>query len=146
MAEEDKYYVGPMNEGQAQAWFQLGGDTIEKLEPRDISNLQLAMERNPAAFTDAQRAQVRDVAWKMIENVAKGKYKLDPRETNNFRSILDHAPSTMYMDGGKDFETFKDAEQLSAALKKSLSAKGSASRLKQLSSNLKKVLSIRPII
>lgn len=69
------------------------------------------MERNPAAFTDAQRAQVRDVAWKMIENVAKGKYKLDPRETNNFRSILDHAPSTMYMDGGKDFETFKDAEQ-----------------------------------
>ena len=111
MAEEDKYYVGPMNEGQAQAWFQLGGDTIEKLEPRDISNLQLAMERNPAAFTDAQRAQVRDVAWKMIENVAKGKYKLDPRETNNFRSILDHAPSTMYMDGGKDFETFKDAEQ-----------------------------------
>src|SRR5699024_2680433 len=95
----------------AQAWFQLGGDTIEKLEPRDISNLQLAMERNPAAFTDAQRAQVRDVAWKMIENVAKGKYKLDPRETNNFRSILDHAPSTMYMDGGKDFETFKDAEQ-----------------------------------
>ena len=73
MAEEDKYYVGPMNEGQAQAWFQLGGDTIEKLEPRDISNLQLAMERNPAAFTDAQRAQVRDVAWKMIENVAKGK-------------------------------------------------------------------------
>lgn len=50
MAEEDKYYVGPMNEGQAQAWFQLGGDTIEKLEPRDISNLQLAMERNPAAL------------------------------------------------------------------------------------------------
>ena len=28
MAEEDKYYVGPMNEGQAQAWFQLGGDTF----------------------------------------------------------------------------------------------------------------------
>lgn len=150
MAEEDKYYVGPMNEGQAQAWFQLGGDTIEKLEPRDISNLQLAMERNPAAFTDAQRAQVRDVAWKMIENVAKGKYKLDPRETNNFRSILDHAPSTMYMDGGKDFEPLKmrnrNGSTLSAALKKSLSAKGSASRLKQLSSNLKKVLSIRPII
>ena len=149
MAEEDKYYVGPMNEGQAQAWFQLGRDTIEKLEPRDISNLQLAMERNPAAFTDAQRAQVRDVAWKMIENVAKGKYKLDPRETNNFRSILDHAPSTMYM-AEKILKLLKmrnrNGSTLSAALKKSLSAKGSASRLKQLSSNLKKVLSIRPII
>ncbi len=109
--QEDKYEVQAMNEEQAKAWFVLGSETLEKMDIKEIANLQLAMEKNPGAFTDAQRAQVRDIAWKRIENVAKGKYKLDPRETNNFRSILDHAPSTMYMDGGKDFETFKDAEQ-----------------------------------
>lgn len=110
MADEDKYEVRPMDEGQAQAWFQLGGDTLDKLEPREVSNLQLAMEANPNAFTDAQRAQVKDVAWKMVENVASGKRKLDPKETNNFKSILDHVPSTTFIEG-KDLETFKAAEQ-----------------------------------
>lgn len=112
MAEEDdKYHVGPMNEGQAQAWFKLGGDMLDKLELREISNLQLAMDRNPEAFTDAQRAQVKDIAWKNIENVAKGKHKLDPKETNNFKSMLDHVPASTMMEGGDKLQTFKDAEQ-----------------------------------
>ena len=63
MAEEDKYEVRAMNEEQAKAWFVLGDETLNKLEPRDIANLQLAMEKNPGAFTDAQRAKVRDISW-----------------------------------------------------------------------------------
>lgn len=111
MAEEDdKYELQAMNEEQAQAWFKIGGDHLEKMEPRDISNLQLAMDRNPEAFSDAQRAQVKDIAWKKIENVAQGKVKLNPKETNNFKSMLDHVPATTFIEG-KDLETFKAAEQ-----------------------------------
>lgn len=111
MADDDKYEVRPMNEEEAQACFQAGGDALAKLELRDISNLQLAIESNPQAYTDAQRAQVKDAAWKMVENVASGKRVLDPKETNNFRSILDHVPATTFMESGKELDVFKKAEQ-----------------------------------
>ena len=112
MAEqEDKYEVQAMNEEQAKAWLVLGSEALEKMDIKEIANLQLAMEKNPGAFTDAQRAQIKELSWKMIENVANRKRKLDPKETKSFRSMLDHVPATTFMESGKELSTFKDAEE-----------------------------------
>ena len=109
--QEDKYEVQAMNEEQAKAWFVLGNEALEKMDIKEIANLQLAMEKNPGAFTDAQRAQIKELSWKMIENVANRKRKLDPKETKSFRSMLDHVPATTFMESGKELSTFKDAEE-----------------------------------
>ncbi len=109
--QEDKYEVQAMSEEQAKAWFILGSEALEKMDIKEIADLQAAMDKNPNAYTDEQRAQVKELSWKMIENVANRKRKLDPKETNSFRSMLDHVPATTFMESGKDLDTFKDAEQ-----------------------------------
>ena len=109
--QEDKYEVQAMDEEQAKAMFALGDEALEKMDIKEIANLQLAMEKNPNAYTDEQRAQVKELSWKMIENVANRKRKLDPKETKSFRSMLDHVPATTFMESGKELGTFKDAEQ-----------------------------------
>lgn len=140
MADDDKYEVRPMDEEQAQAWLKLGGDALDKLEPRDVSNLQLAMEANPNAFSDAQRAQVKDVAWKMVENVASGKRVLDPKETDNFKSILGHVPSTTFIEG-KDLETFKKAEQKWYNADRGIEEKSFGQRIGEKASTVKQHIS-----
>ena len=109
--QEDKYEVQAMSEEQAKAWFILGSEALEKMDIKEIADLQAAMDKNPNAYTDEQRAQVKELSWKMIENVANRKRKLDPKETNSFRSMLDHVPATTFMESGKDLDTFKNAEQ-----------------------------------
>ena len=112
MAEEDKYYVGPTNEGQAQAWFQLGGDTIEKLEPRDISNLQLAMERNPAAFTDAQRAQIEDIV-KRKTGVAAESIVITPlSQSKNASDVINTADEAEKNTGGAEDNAESTGEEV----------------------------------
>ncbi len=141
MAEEDKYEVRAMNEEQAKAWFVLGDETLNKLEPRDIANLQLAMEKNPEAFTDAQRAKVKDISWNKIESVAKGKRKLDPKETNSFRSMLDRVPASTFMETGKDLSTFKEAENKWYRADRGIEEKSFGERVREQAQGAKKHVS-----
>ena len=109
--QEDKYEVQAMDEEQAKAMFALGDEALEKMELKDLANLQLAVDKNPNGFTDDERKQLKDTAWKTIKSVAKGNRKLDAKETKSFRSMLDHVPATTFMESGKELKTFKKAEQ-----------------------------------
>ena len=139
--QEDKYEVRAMNEEQAKAWFALGDDVLSRMEIREIANLQLAVEKNPNAFTEAQRAQIKDLSWKKIEQVAKGKQKLNPKETNSFKSILEHAPSSMYMGGERDVEIFKTAEGKWYNADRGIEEKSFGERVKEQASQAKKHVS-----
>ena len=139
--QEDKYEVKAMEEEQAKAMFALGGDALEKMELKDLANLQLAVDKNPNAFTDAQRAQIKELSWKMIENVANRKRKLDPKETKSFRSMLDHVPATTFMESGKELSTFKDAEERWFNTDRGIDDRTFGERVKEQASQAKKHVS-----
>lgn len=42
--QEDKYEVQAMDEEQAKAMFALGDEALEKMELKDLANLQLAVD------------------------------------------------------------------------------------------------------